>query len=128
MASHPENDRTRHLVAAKTSTAGARNNLDISVRATSQNTAHNSDEIWTAGQVMAVHQMFINNPDRTAGWYWCWYFVGPEKVITRHGGCGYGVWWRRRRSCAKDHEFPQHCGVPMLKDGSPIGAIAIAQS
>jgi hypothetical protein len=25
-----------------------------------------SDEIWTAGQIMAVHQMFINNPDRTA--------------------------------------------------------------
>jgi hypothetical protein len=45
-----------------------------------------SDEIWTAGQIMAVHQMFINNPDRAAAWFWCWYFVGPEKVIsTRHG-------------------------------------------
>ena len=45
-----------------------------------------SDEIWTAGQILAVHQMFMHNPDRTAAWFWCWYFVGPEKVIsTRHG-------------------------------------------
>ena len=36
-------------------------------------------------RIHAVHQMFSNNPSKSAATYWCDYFVGPDKVIsTRH--------------------------------------------
>lgn len=40
-----------------------------------------SDELWTAAQVAAVHRAFLNNPKRTAAFYWAWFFVGPGKVL-----------------------------------------------
>jgi hypothetical protein len=40
-----------------------------------------SDELWTPDQIHTMHQMFIENPKKTSAWFWCWYFVGPEKVI-----------------------------------------------
>lgn len=44
-----------------------------------------ADELWTAEQIRTVHAMFQANPKRTAAYYWCDYFVGPERVIsTRH--------------------------------------------
>jgi glycosyltransferase involved in cell wall biosynthesis len=44
-----------------------------------------ADELWTEDQIGTVRRMFIAEPDRTAAYYWCWYFVGPRKVIgTRH--------------------------------------------
>ena len=44
-----------------------------------------ADELWTVDQVVEMRQRFIAEPDRTAAHYWCWYFVGPDKVIsTRH--------------------------------------------
>lgn len=44
-----------------------------------------ADELWTAEQIRTVHAMFQANPKRTAAFYWCDYFVGPERIIsTRH--------------------------------------------
>ncbi len=44
-----------------------------------------SDELWTVEQVSEMRRRFIAEPQRSAAFYWCWYFVGPEKVIsTRH--------------------------------------------
>jgi glycosyltransferase involved in cell wall biosynthesis len=44
-----------------------------------------ADELWTEEQIGTVRRMFMAEPDRTAAFYWCWYFVGPGKVIsTRH--------------------------------------------
>jgi glycosyltransferase involved in cell wall biosynthesis len=40
-----------------------------------------SDELWTSTQITQVRNAFINNPSKTAANYWCWYFVGPNKVI-----------------------------------------------
>jgi glycosyltransferase involved in cell wall biosynthesis/Flp pilus assembly protein TadD/GT2 family glycosyltransferase len=43
------------------------------------------DELWTFDQICTARQMFMDNPDKTAAWYWCWYFVGEDLVIsTRH--------------------------------------------
>ncbi|MBH8556283.1 FkbM family methyltransferase [Nostocaceae cyanobacterium CENA357] len=43
------------------------------------------DELWTLKQLCAAREMFINQPDKTAAFYWCWYFVGENLVIsTRH--------------------------------------------
>jgi len=40
-----------------------------------------SDELWTINQITQVRNAFINNPTKTAANYWCWYFVGPNKLI-----------------------------------------------
>ncbi|MBD1921226.1 FkbM family methyltransferase [Microcoleus sp. FACHB-831] len=40
------------------------------------------DELWTIEQICQARQMFINNPDKTAAFYWCWYFVGENLVIS----------------------------------------------
>jgi glycosyltransferase involved in cell wall biosynthesis len=40
------------------------------------------DELWTAEQISKMRQLFINHPDKTAAFYWCWYFVGEQLVIS----------------------------------------------
>ena len=40
-----------------------------------------ADELWTADQISAVRRLFIDQPDRTAAYYWCDYFAAPEAVI-----------------------------------------------
>lgn len=41
-----------------------------------------ADELWTAEQVHTVRQKFIDNPERSAAYFWCNYFVGSEKGIS----------------------------------------------
>jgi glycosyltransferase involved in cell wall biosynthesis len=40
------------------------------------------DELWTVEQICKALLMFVNNPEKTAAFYWCWYFVGEKLVIT----------------------------------------------
>ncbi|HEY9648844.1 MAG TPA: glycosyltransferase family 1 protein [Chroococcidiopsis sp.] len=40
------------------------------------------DELWTAEQITAAHDLFVRHPEKTAAYYWCWYFVGPELIIS----------------------------------------------
>lgn len=40
------------------------------------------DELWTVQQIQSMHQMFINNPNKTAAYFWCDYFVGEQLVIS----------------------------------------------
>lgn len=40
------------------------------------------DELWTIEQLCTARYMFINNPEKTAAFYWCWYFVGENLVIS----------------------------------------------
>jgi glycosyltransferase involved in cell wall biosynthesis len=41
-----------------------------------------ADEFWTAAQIAAVYRLFEENPSKTAAYFWCHYFVGPEKIIS----------------------------------------------
>jgi FkbM family methyltransferase len=41
-----------------------------------------ADEIWTAEQLAAGRKLFVEDPSKTAALYWCWYFVGPDLVIS----------------------------------------------
>jgi glycosyltransferase involved in cell wall biosynthesis len=44
-----------------------------------------ADELWTVEQVTEMRRRFTEAPGRGAAFYWCWFFVGPDKVIsTRH--------------------------------------------
>jgi glycosyltransferase involved in cell wall biosynthesis len=40
------------------------------------------DELWTVEQISTAHQLFVNHPEKTAAYYWCWYFVGSNLVIS----------------------------------------------
>jgi glycosyltransferase involved in cell wall biosynthesis len=40
-----------------------------------------ADELWTADQIVAVRRLFVEQPDRTAAYYWCDYFAAPEAVL-----------------------------------------------
>lgn len=40
------------------------------------------DEYWTTHQLCAARQLFLDDPDKTAAFYWCWFFVGPRLVIS----------------------------------------------
>ena len=33
------------------------------------------DELWTAEQFAAGRQLFLDNPSKTAAFYWCWFYV-----------------------------------------------------
>ena len=37
-----------------------------------------ADELWTAEQIARMRDLFIEQPERTAAYYWCDYFVGPR--------------------------------------------------
>jgi glycosyltransferase involved in cell wall biosynthesis len=41
-----------------------------------------ADELWTVEQLCTARQMFVENPEKTAALYWCWYFVGENLVIS----------------------------------------------
>ena len=40
------------------------------------------DELWSVEQICKARQAFVDNPDKTAAFYWCWYFVGENLVIS----------------------------------------------
>gem|GEM_PF-3342703 len=40
------------------------------------------DEYWTPEQLCTARQLFLEQPDKLAAFYWCWFFVGPEIVIS----------------------------------------------
>ncbi|MBG1267032.1 class I SAM-dependent methyltransferase [Nostoc sp. WHI] len=41
-----------------------------------------ADELWTVEHILTARQLFIENPDKTAAFYWCWYFVGERIIIS----------------------------------------------
>ena len=41
-----------------------------------------SDECWTARQIKAVENLFRHQPHRTAAFFWCNFYVGPEALVT----------------------------------------------
>ncbi|WP_017305265.1 FkbM family methyltransferase [Spirulina subsalsa] len=40
------------------------------------------DELWTVEQIKQTRNLFISHPEKTAAYYWCWYFVGEDLIVT----------------------------------------------
>jgi len=40
-----------------------------------------ADELWRTDQIIAVRRLFLEQPQRSAAFFWCDYFVGPEAVV-----------------------------------------------
>jgi glycosyltransferase involved in cell wall biosynthesis len=91
-----------------------------------------ADELWTVNQVVAMRAAFIAQPQRTAAYYWCWYFVGPDKVLsTRHNYAQNPAfeWLRSWRYCPGDrwaaHE-PPTLVRPQPNGAAPVDLARIA--
>ncbi len=40
------------------------------------------DELWTIEQICTTRKLFLQHPEKTAAFYWCWYFVGENLIIS----------------------------------------------
>jgi tetratricopeptide (TPR) repeat protein len=40
------------------------------------------DEFWTLNQIVKIRTLFLQNPDKTAAYFYCYFFVGPQKYIS----------------------------------------------
>jgi glycosyltransferase involved in cell wall biosynthesis len=40
-----------------------------------------ADELWTVEQIASMRQLFLDQPERTAAYYWCHYVPAPGAVI-----------------------------------------------
>lgn len=40
------------------------------------------DELWTVEQICTVRQMFADYPEKTAAYYWSWFFVGEKLAVS----------------------------------------------
>ena len=47
-----------------------------------------ADELWTAEQLIAGRQMFLDQPEKTAARYWCRFFVGPNLAVATRSTYG----------------------------------------
>lgn len=72
-----------------------------------------SDEIWTVEQIITVHAMFRLHPQKNAAFFWCRYFVGPDKVIITRNCFGnrsdyewHRVWRIKPGMLFRTHEPP----------------------
>jgi glycosyltransferase involved in cell wall biosynthesis len=82
-----------------------------------------ADELWTKAAIERVRALFLANPDRTAAFYWCDYFVGENIVVSTRYGYAENPereWlrtWRYRRGARwARHEPP----VLMVRDADGV--------
>ncbi len=72
-----------------------------------------SDELFSVEQILTCWQMFQNYTEKNAAYFWCRYYVGPDKVITTRNCFGnqsafewLRVWKIKPGMLFKTHEPP----------------------
>ena len=75
-----------------------------------------ADELWTDEQLTFARRLFLARPDKTAAYFFCHYFVGPNLVTTTRDTYGNNTsyeWlraWRFKPGCRwLAHEPPRLC-------------------
>lgn len=83
------------------------------------------DEFWTQEQLQHGRRLFLDNPDRTAAWYFCHFFVGPDLIVADDENASHRLnanWlrtWRFSPGCSWEaHEPPRL--VRTLPDGNTV--------
>ncbi|MGD1699422.1 glycosyltransferase [Dapis sp. BLCC M229] len=77
------------------------------------------DEIWTVEQICNAQKAFIENPEKTAAFYWCWYFVGENLIISTRNCYAHNPkqdWlrtWRFKPGCLWIAHEPPVLGTPL---------------
>jgi glycosyltransferase involved in cell wall biosynthesis/ADP-heptose:LPS heptosyltransferase/Flp pilus assembly protein TadD len=76
------------------------------------------DELWTVEQLCAGRALFLKQPEKTAAYYYCHFFVGPDLVITsrdtygNHTGYEWLRTWRFTPGLRwTAHEPPRLCST-----------------
>lgn len=89
-----------------------------------------ADELWTAEQIERARKLFQARPDKTAAFYFCHYFVGPNLVTTTRDTYGNHTsyeWlrtWRFTPDCRwTAHEPPRLCRTK--PDGTSVDIATI---
>ncbi len=72
-----------------------------------------ADELWTPEQIQNTHSLFEKHPDKTAAFFHCHFFIGPElltvtpRAYSHHDHYEWLRVWRYRRGMQwKSHEPP----------------------
>lgn len=82
------------------------------------------DELWTVEQICTARHMFIYHPEKTAAFYWCWYFVG-EKLVISSRNCyaqNPAQEWLRTWRFKPGHVWVRH-EPPILAEPLPDGEL-----
>jgi hypothetical protein len=88
-----------------------------------------SDELWTADQIQAAHQMFVATPTKTAARYWCHYYVGPKLEILDRYCYGNGEFdWLRTWRARPDDVWQAHEPPTLTRDGVRLCDNAFSQA
>ncbi len=73
-----------------------------------------ADELWTVSQIVRARQLFLAHPEKTAAFFYCHFFVGPDRVITSRDTYGNNsayewlrVWRYRPGDSWAAHEPPR---------------------
>jgi hypothetical protein len=68
-----------------------------------------SDEVYTADQIIKMRSMFMREPERTSAQFFCRYFVGPDIVTATRGSYGNRNYdWHRVWSFTPGQKFITH--------------------
>lgn len=88
------------------------------------------DEFWTVDQIVKGRELFVNYPHKTAAYYWCQYFVGPNLFVSSRNCYSQNPnqdWlrtWRFQPGMEwAAHEPPTLCKV--MPDGSKLDVAKI---
>lgn len=82
-----------------------------------------ADEFWTLEQLQRGRQLFLENPARSAAWYYCHFFVGPDLLVVDDASSSHRLnanWlrtWRFSPGCRWDAHEPPLLVRP-LSDGN----------
>jgi glycosyltransferase involved in cell wall biosynthesis len=87
-----------------------------------------ADELWTAEQIVSIHQLFLDDPERTAAYYWCHYVPAPGAVIaTRYNyAANPAVEWLRTWRYRPGDRWKAH-EPPILVRPEPGGVVDVAK-
>jgi hypothetical protein len=79
-----------------------------------------ADELWTADQLIKLHDLFTRDPSRNMAWFYCRYFLGPDIVITSRSNYGNNVEyeWQRAWRFEPGMKFRTH-EPPVIEDIRP---------
>ncbi|MBV5340875.1 MAG: glycosyltransferase [Deltaproteobacteria bacterium] len=88
------------------------------------------DEYWTSEQIISARKLFVQNPEKTAAFYWCHFFVGRNLVVNSRNCYSQNPameWlrtWRYTPGCQWIAHEPPRLHRP-LQQGSSIDLAAV---
>lgn len=72
------------------------------------------DEFWTTDQIVRARELFLAQPEKTAAWYYCHFYITPQLIIVDNPDSSHRLnanWlrtWRYRPGCRwQAHEPPK---------------------